>query len=57
MANSVNTAISSAKHIQNKKDIKDFENLLEKTNDQYKRIRGAIKELERQYNLIQSKYY
>ena len=57
VANSVNTAISSAKHIQNKKDIKDFESLLEATNDQYKRIRGAIKELERQYNLIQSKYY
>ena len=57
VANAAATGINSAKHVKNKKDIKDFENLLKAANDQYKRIRDVIEELEKQYELIQSNYY
>ena len=40
-----------------KRTLKDFENLLKAANDQYKRIRDVIEELEKQYELIQSNYY
>ena len=56
IANATATGVKSANIVKTKKEIKEFQNLLEEAYNQYEQIRNAIEELEIKYNLIQSKY-
>ena len=53
-ANAIATGFNAAKHVENKKNIKYFEDMLKETNKQYKEIQNAIEELEKKYNEIQN---
>lgn len=55
-ANAIATGFNAAKHVENKKNIKYFEDMLKETNKQYKEIQNAIEELEKKYNEIQNMY-
>lgn len=55
-ANAVATGYNAANYVENKKHIKDFQDMLKETNKQYKKIQNTIEELEKKYNEIQNMY-